>query len=585
VVDGGPSVVRRDRRRTVDGSISAIRGSSQAMAAGDWWRHGVFYQVYPRSFQDSNGDGIGDLPGITSRLDHLNDGTTGSLGIDAIWLSPFYPSPMADFGYDVADYCDVHPDFGTLADFDDLVREAHRRGIRIVIDLVPNHTSDEHPWFVESRSSRSNPRRDWYVWADPAPGGGPPNGWRSSFAAIGPAWTLDEATGQYYLHSFHRRQPDLNWWNPEVRAAFEDILRFWLDRGVDGFRIDVVTRTVKTRTLVAPAGPAGPGGAAAPAAEIEPGVIDLTPPADEDETHALLRSWRRLLEGYPERMAVGETYVFDPVRLAGWYGPSGDELHLAFNFMFLRAPWEAERFAAIVDQMERLLPTGAWPDYTLSNHDNPRARSRYEPLDARGQPDRARGLARARVGMLMVLTLRGTPFIYYGEEIGQADVPIPPALVVDVAGRDPERAPMPWAAGLGAGFTTGRPWLPIGTEASAGINVEDEARDPGSMLAFTRQAIWCRRRSPALRHGTYRRLDVESGVYAFLREAAGERLVVLLEFEGRARRLDIASALGESAGNATLEVSTRGDGAARGPSIDLRAVELGGDEGLVARLA
>jgi alpha-glucosidase len=551
------------------------------MAAGDWWRHGVFYQVYPRSFQDSNGDGIGDLPGITSRLDHLNDGTPASLGIDAIWLSPFYPSPMADFGYDVADYCDVHPDFGTLDDFDTLVREAHRRGIRIVIDLVPNHTSDEHPWFVESRSSRSNPKRGWYVWADPAPDGGPPNGWRSVFAAMGSAWTLDAPTGQYYLHSFHRKQPDLNWWNSEVRAAFEDVLRFWLDRGVDGFRIDVVTRTVKRRALVA----AGEAPAATEAAvEIEPGVIDLTPPADEDETHALVRSWRRLLEGYADRMTVGETYVFDPARLAGWYGPAGDELHLAFNFMFLRAPWQAERFAAIVGEMERLLPTGSWPDYTLSNHDNPRARSRYEPVGPDGAPDRARGRRRARVGMLMVLTLRGTPFLYYGEEIGMADGPVPADRVVDVAGRDPERTPMPWSGEIGAGFTTGDPWLPIGPEAADGINVTDEAADPDSMLAFTRGAAWYRRGSAALRWGSYRRLDAEPGVYAFVREAPmeGERLLVVLEFEGRGRRLDVSQWLASSEGRGVLELSTR-PGRPTG-EVDLRALELDADEGLVARL-
>jgi alpha-glucosidase len=547
------------------------------MATGDWWRHGVFYQVYPRSFQDSNGDGIGDLRGITSRLDHLNDGTPRSLGIDAIWLSPFYPSPMADFGYDVSDYCDVSPEFGTLADFDELLGEAHRRGIRIVIDLVPNHSSDEHPWFIESRSSRTNPKRDWYVWADPAPDGGPPNGWRSVFEAMGPAWTLDEATGQYYLHSFHRKQPELNWWNPDVRAAFEEILRFWLDRGVDGFRIDVATRTVKVRSLV--------GGTPGGLSEIEPGIVDLTPPADEAETHGLLRAWRGLLDTYPDRMAVGETFVFDPHRLATFYGSGTDELHLAFNFMFLRAPWQAEAFASTVAAMERELPADAWPDYTLSNHDNPRARSRYDPVDPSAPERGERGERRARVGMLMLLTLRGTPFIYYGEEIGQSDGRVPPERMVDVAGRDPERTPMQWRPGRGAGFTTGESWLPIGDETRRGLTVEDQRDDPASMLSFTQRAIWFRRSSPALRWGSYREVELEPGVFAYVREghAEGERLLVVLEFEGRRRTLDLAAAglLGDGR-SASVVLSTRPDRELG--SIDSEPLELGPDEGLIARL-
>ena len=326
----------------------------------DWWRHGVLYQIYPRSFQDSNGDGIGDLPGITARLDHLN-GKADSLGIDGIWLSPFYPSPMADFGYDVADYCDVDPRFGTLTDFDELLGSAHERGIRVIVDLVPNHTSDQHPWFLEARASRDNPKRDWYVWADPRADGSPPNGWRSAFPRVGRAWTLDQRTGQYYLHSFTREQPDLNWWNPGVRMAFEEILRFWLDRGVDGFRIDVAHRTVKPRSLRGHR----------PIENI-PGVLDRMPPADEPELHALLRSWRQLLDEYDERMVVGEVFLFDPVKFVSFYGAGEDELHLAFNFAFLRAPWAAEAFRNVVATFERLLPQGAWPDYTLSNHDQSR---------------------------------------------------------------------------------------------------------------------------------------------------------------------------------------------------------------------
>jgi alpha-glucosidase len=526
----------------------------------DWWREGVFYQVYPRSFQDSNGDGIGDLPGITARLDHLA-GSAESLGIDAIWLSPFYPSPMADFGYDVADYCDVHPAFGTLADFDELLAAAHTRGIRIIVDLVPNHTSSEHPWFLESRSSRHNPKRDWYVWADPAPGGGPPNAWRSVFGGGGrAAWTWDEATGQYYLHSFLAEQPDLNWWNEEVRAEFERIMRFWLDRGVDGFRIDVVHKTVKPRDL------------AAPLSENPRGTLDHTPPADEVELHALLRTWRRLLDDYDDRMMVGESVVLDPDRFVSFYGADADELHLAFNFMFLRAPWTAEAFRDRVESFEALLHHEAWPDYTLSNHDNPRGRSRYEPA---GDP--ARGERRARVQALMLLTLRGTPFVYYGEEIGMADGPVPPDRIVDVAGRDPARTPMQWNGSPRAGFTTGNPWLPV-SPAAATVNVEAQRDDPRSMLSWFRTLIRERRSSPALRRGAYASVDAPRGVYAYLRETAAERRLVVLNFRGRPLRFTTPDHL---PGEATIRLSTDPE---RSTGLVGRRFVVGGDEGLLLDL-
>jgi alpha-glucosidase len=547
------------------------------MADGDWWRHGVIYQVYPRSFQDSNGDGIGDLPGITSRLDHLNDGTPNSLGVDAIWISPFYPSPQFDLGYDVADYTAVQPEYGTLADFDELVRESHRRGIRVVVDFVPNHTSHRHPWFVESRAGRDSPKRDWYVWRDPAPGGGPPNNWRSVFDRVGTAWTFDPGSEQYYLHSFLPQQPDLNWWNPEVRAAMAGVLRFWLDRGVDGFRIDVAHKMARDP-------------------ELRDNPPDLDAPGarrgDEDwepAVHEILRGFRRVLDGYDDRMAVGEVFIFDPRRMVRYYGEALDELHLAFNFSFLRQPWQAAAFRRAVEAYEAVLPPGAWPDYTLSNHDNPRARSRY------GDGDPALDLRRARVAMLMLLTLRGTPFLYYGEEIGQADGEVPADRRLDVDGRDPERTPMQWAPGTGAGFTTGRPWLPVGPEAATGINVADEARDRRSMLTFTRQAMWFRRGSPALRGGSYRAIDLGDDVFGFLREAEGERLLVVLRFHGPAATIDANASLGSaslgSAGSGdlragpatgTLVLSTDPD-RTREP-VDLRALELGVDEGIVVRL-
>ena len=524
----------------------------------DWWREGVLYQIYPRSYQDSNGDGIGDLRGITSRLDHLA-GSDESLGIDGIWISPFYPSPMADFGYDVADYCGVDPQFGTLADFDELLAAAHRRGIRLIVDLVPNHTSDRHPWFVESRSSRTNPKRDWYVWADPKSDGSPPNAWRSNFSRVSKAaWTLDPLTGQYYLHSFLPQQPDLNWWNPEVREAFEAILRFWLDRGADGFRIDVAHKTVKPRDI-----------AAGVFGENPRGVRDLTPPADEVELHALLRTWRKVLDDYDDRMTVGECVVLDQDRLVQFYGAENDELHLAFNFSFLHAPWSAAAFRERTDAFDGLLPKGAWPDYTLSNHDNSRAVSRYAP-----DGDLERGRRRARLAAMMLLTLRGTPFIYYGEEIGMADGPVPADRIVDVDGRDPERTPMQWDASSTGGFSTGRPWLPVNRETAV-VNVAAQREDPASMFQLYRGLIRERRGSSALRRGSYRSLPAPRNVFAYLREDADERRLVLLNFAERPIRVDLGRVIG---GSARVIMSTD---PARSPGSVGKRVVLRPDEGML----
>jgi alpha-glucosidase len=534
-----------------------------------WWREGVLYQIYPRSFQDSNGDGIGDLRGIIQRLDHLN-GRPDSLGIDGIWLSPFYPSPMADFGYDISDHCDVDPRFGTLADFDELVAAAHDRGIKVIVDLVPNHTSDRHPWFLESRASRTSPKRDWYVWADPGPDGSPPNNWRSVFWRRQPsAWTLDRETGQYYLHSFLPEQPDLNWWNPAVRDAFDRILRFWLDRGVDGFRVDVAHRMARDPDLRD-----NPEWALAPA-EQRVHWTDDDAPGDEDwpEVHEILRGFRRTLDAYDARMAIGEVFVLDPVRMVRYYGLDNDELHLAFNFSFLRAPWSAAAFRSEIETFERLLPGSAWPDYTLSNHDNPRAVSRYAPPG-----DLAAGRRRARLAALMLLTLRGTPFLYYGEEIGMADGPVPPGRVVDVAGRDPERTPMQWDGTPNGGFTTGEPWLPVSGETDT-INVEAQRSDPASMLAFVRDLIGRRRASPALRRGGIALLDGGSpDVLAWLREDGDERWLVALNFGSTAT----AFALDGLPPGGILRAATD-------PTSDVDRpiafpLELGPDEGLLVEL-
>jgi alpha-glucosidase len=541
-----------------------------------WWREGLIYQIYPRSFADSNGDGVGDLAGITARLDYLNDGTTNSLGVDAIWLSPFYPSPMADFGYDVADYTDVDPLFGTLEDFDRLVAEAHARGIRVVIDLVPNHTSDRHPWFVESRSSRDNPKRDWYVWADSKPDGGPPNNWMSAFARAGRAWTFDQGTGQWYLHSFLPQQPDLNWWNPEVRQAMDEVMRFWLDRGADGFRIDVAHRMAKDpelrdNPLISTDGEDDPTGEARAIRLAQLGIDQLF---DEDwpEVHEILRRFRRTLDSYEDRMAVGEVYLLDLRKLARYYGTGRDELHLAHNFVFLHQPWKAEAFRSVVDEYESLLPADAWPAYFLGNHDHARVASRYD--------EGGNGLARARVGAMMVLTLRCTPFLYYGEELGMTDGQVPPERVVDIDGRDPERTPMQWDASPGAGFSTGESWLPI-APGSRRVNVVAERDDPASTLSLYRRLIRYRKGSAALHRGSYRSLpDAPTQLYAYLREAAEELLLVALNFSSEPiqwpPRTDLPA-------NGQLELST--DPRRQPGPVTLAGLVIGPDEGVIVRLA
>jgi alpha-glucosidase len=513
---------------------------------GTWWREGVFYQIYPRSYQDSNADGVGDLGGITSRLDHLNDGTPKSLGVDAIWLSPFYRSPMADFGYDVSDYRDVDPTFGTLADFDRLLAEAHRRGIRVIVDLVPGHTSDQHPWFAAARSSRDDPHRELYIWADPRRGG-PPNNWRSVFKRVGSAWTLHEGTGQYYLHHFMREQPDLNWRSEKVRDAIDDVMRFWLDRGVDGFRVDVASGLIRDARL-----------------RDNPRFQIRGWPRrrnwDLDEVHDIHRRWRKLLDSYGgDRMAVGEVGARDLRRLVRYWGQD-DELQLSFNFHFLERPWRAEAFRAVVERMEELLPKTTWPDYTLSNHDRPRATSRY-------------GEERAGVAAMMLLTLRGTPFLYYGEEIGMTDVPIPPDRVVDVDGRDPERTPMQWDASRNAGFSAADPWLPIPADHTS-RNVARQRDDPASLFSLYRRLIWHRRSSAALRRGSYRTILAPRGVFAYAREADGDRALVALNFTGTAQ----VASLGTGPGRIIVSTLHERDE----ERSDLARIELRPNEGVVA---
>ena len=411
-----------------------------------WWQRGVIYQIYLRSFMDSNGDGIGDLPGMLQRLEYLQ-----WLGVDALWLSPIFPSPMADFGYDIADYTDIDPRFGTLADFDRLLAEAHRRQLNVLLDYVPNHTSEQHPWFRAARSSRDHPQRAWYLWHDPAPDGGPPNNWRSVFG--GSAWEWDTATGQYYYHAYLKEQPDLNWRHPAVQAAMLDVLRFWLDRGVDGFRVDALQQRIKDDQWR----DNPPNPAYHPAQGLYHAVLPLYT-ADRPEVLDLVALMRRVVDTYEARVLLGELYL--PIeRLMAYYGVNGAGVHLPSNFHLLRAPWQARAIAALIETYEAALPAEGWPNWNLGNHDKPRLASRL-------------GTPQARVAAMRLLTLRGTPMLYYGDELGLCDGVILPECVQDPweqrvpglgLGRDPARTPLPWDGSPNAGVTTGTPgclWRP-----------------------------------------------------------------------------------------------------------------------------
>ncbi len=489
-----------------------------------WWRRAVFYQIYPRSFADSNGDGIGDLDGITAHLDYLNDGTDRSLGIDAIWLSPINPSPLKDWGYDVSDYRGVHPDLGDLAAFDRLIKQAHRRGIRIILDLVPNHTSDQHQWFRESRSSRSNPKRDWYIWKPGAPDK-PPNNWVSIFG--GPAWKYDPATGEWYLHLFFESQPDLNYRNPEVIAAMHDVIRFWLDRGADGYRIDVIHGLIKDAqfrdnpTLTTP----NPG-AMTDVALSQEHRYD----SDQPEVHEVIRGFRRVAEEYGgDRVMVGEVWPRDNRSLADYL--RADELQLAFNFRFLFCRWRAASFRTQVAAVEELFPRGSWPTYTLSNHDFARHITRY----AEGRMTEAR----ARLSAVMLLTLRGTPFLYYGEEIGMTNVEIPKTQWRDPVGRDGCRTPMQWSGAAFGGFTSGAtaPWLDCGDFAR--VNVATQRDDAASMVSFYRRMIRLRRENPVLEEGDLKIEESAEDTFVFHRVLGGSRAIVALNFSAEPRTITV----------------------------------------------
>jgi alpha-glucosidase len=504
-----------------------------------WWRHGVIYQVYPRSFADADGDGVGDLRGIAGRLDHL-----AWLGVDAVWLSPIYRSPMKDFGYDISDHTAIDPQFGSLEDFDTLVAAAHDRGLKVLLDFVPNHTSDEHPWFAQSP--------DFYRWQDPAPDGGPPNNWLSVFG--GPAWTFDPERGQYYSHAYLREQPDLDWGKPAVREAMLDILRFWLDRGVDGFRVDALRQVLKDPSLRdnPPNPDFGPG---------LPEYDSLLPvrSADHEDLAPVAAMAETIAEG--GGVMVAELYL--PVeRLVRYYGAG---VQMPSNMHLISTPWEPAAVAALVERYEAALPEDAWPNWVLGNHDRSRIASRLGP-------------AQARVAAMLLLTLRGTPTLYYGDELGMADVAIPPERVQDPyernspglgVGRDPARTPMPWSDAPNAGFCPPdlEPWLPLGAVAS----VEAQRADPRSTLSLYRALLALRRESGALAGGGYRTVFADDAVFAYRRD---DTLVALnLSAEPQ------AVPLGELAGR--VQLSTHLDGREDEVGGELR---LRGDEGVIVAL-
>jgi alpha-glucosidase len=523
-----------------------------------WWKRGIIYQIYPRSFQDSNGDGVGDLTGIRQRLDYLS-----WLGIDAIWISPIYPSPMADFGYDITDYYNIDPVFGTIADFDALLREAHRRGLKVILDFVPNHTSDRHPWFIESRSSQISKKRDWYIWRDGKPDGQPPNNWVSQFG--GPAWRFDAHTNQYYLHSFLPQQPDLDWRNPKVRDAMFKALRFWLDRGVDGFRVDALWLLIKDAMFRD--NPPNPNYRAG-----QPGIdryLSLYN-VDQPEIHEVVAEMRSVLDAYSDRVLIGEIYLpFN--RLSLYYGKNLEGAQLPFNFALIRAAWNAKEIAGLIADYEKALPPHGWPNWVLGNHDQPRIAARV-------------GAHRARTAAILLLTLRGTPTMYYGDEIGLARVPIPGNLVQDPweknepglgLSRDPWRTPFQWDDSKSAGFTSGTPWLPLAQDYHR-RNVAVLKRDPDSLLCLYHRLIKLRRQYRALNVGTVRLLAAENDVLCFERSCEDERMIVMLNFAEEDASINLAEVK-----DATILLSTFMDR----PSPGAPEARLRPGEGVIFRVA
>ena len=526
-----------------------------------WWKYGVIYQVYPRSFRDGNNDGIGDLPGILEKVDYLE-----WLGVKALWLSPIYPSPMADFGYDISDYKGVHEIFGNMGDITALLDRLHKKGMKLILDLVPNHTSNQHPWFMESKSSKTSPKRDWYIWKDAKADGTEPNNWLSVFGGSG--WEWDEATKQYYYHAFLKEQPDLNWRNVEVQKAMLEVMKFWLDKGVDGFRVDVMWHLIKDINFRD--NPANPD-----YTEDQGTYNKLLPvySTDQPEVHDIVKMMRHLLDGYSERVLIGEIYL--PIsRLVTYYGVENKGAHLPFNFQLLTLPWDAQQIALAIDEYEGAIPTGDWPNWVLGNHDKPHIASRV-------------GKQQARVAAMLLLTLRGTPTIYYGDEIGMADVPIPSNEIQDPQGlnmpdkhlsRDPARTPMQWSDDAYAGFSVVKPWLRIDRRFKR-ENVAMEQTNPYSMLVLYKRLIELRNTELSLQLGDYLPVFANKQLILYRRKQVGHTcFLIALNLTSRP-----AYFKQEAPPYFQGEIVIATDPEAEGQLIS-GELNLGGDEGLLIRL-
>ncbi|WP_314957659.1 alpha-amylase family glycosyl hydrolase [Bradyrhizobium cosmicum] len=487
-------------------------------ATGDWWKSAVIYELAPISFQDSNGDGKGDLPGLLSRIEYLT-----WLGVDAVWLTPIYKSPFRDFGYDISDFQTIDPAFGSLEDMDRLIARLHELGIKLILDLVPNHSSDDHAWFVESRASRDNPKADWYVWAEPAETGAPPNNWLSRFG--GSAWEWCEARGQYYYHSFLAEQPDLNWRNPDVRAAIAGVMRFWLDRGVDGFRVDASAVLIKD-PLLRDNPPAPEGQTKPPPQRLMPVFTD-----DRPETMQCIEFIREVIDRYESRLLCGEVQGKTD-RIGHFYGTERPRLHLPLNFALLDCRWDVLDLQATIDAYLNALPEGGWPVWVIGGHDKQRIASKI-------------GQAAMRTLAMLLLTMKGTPFFFMGDEIGRERVHIPGDRIDDpfeklVKGyglcRDPERAPMRWDDSPTGGFTTGEPWLPL--EADGARNADHQRSDERSILHLFRSLISVRRAYPALQRGAYHPVRARNDILAYRRALDQSELLIVLNIATEPRKFE-----------------------------------------------
>ncbi len=527
------------------------------------WENMIVYQIYPRSFQDSNGDGIGDLQGIIDRLDYLNSESRESLGVDAIWLAPIYASPMVDFGYDVSDYYTVHPDFGTLETLKTLISESHKREIALILDFIPNHTSSEHQWFKESRASRNNPYRDWYIWRDAGPEGGPPNNWVSRFG--GSAWQLDSQTGQYYLHSFLKEQPDLNWRNPEVVAEIQKIFQYWMNLGIDGFRVDSVNFLLKDAQFRDD--PVNP--------EYRIGddpyfMYQHQYSSDQPDLYRLLNELYKTVFDRNGKFIVSEAYT-TPQNIRRLFEEIETRYHAPFNFDLIRLPFDTQQFKTAINTFQSTLRNEDIPVYVLGNHDNSRAATRFG------------GEAQARIAAMLLLTLPGIPFIYYGEEIGMEDSFIAPELRQDPAGkeqnidtlnRDGVRTPMQWDSTFNAGFSSGAPWIPISSQA-ADRNVLKQMENPTSIFRLYQQLIHLRHTHLELTEGTYSS-DNRNDVFAYTRQKNLQTILVVLNFENEDKSIGLGTGIGSVLLSTYLDQSTE--------KINMNSLKLRPYEGMIIEL-